>query len=106
MLKLVSLNIALPETVNLGGGNKRCRTGIFKKPITEKIFVFTGTLKSLSRKEAISLIEKYGAKSSSSISNKTDYLVAGENAGSKLNKATNNNIKILNEQEFLKFINF
>ena len=79
---------------------------IKQSPITEKIFVFTGTLKSLSRKEAISLIEKYGAKSSSSISNKTDYLVAGENAGSKLNKATNNNIKILNEQEFLKFINF
>ena len=39
MLKLVSLNIALPETVNLGGGNKKCRTGIFKKPITEKIFL-------------------------------------------------------------------
>ena len=39
MLKLVSLNIALPETVNLGGGNKRCRTGIFKKPITGKIFL-------------------------------------------------------------------
>ena len=39
MVKLVSLNIALPETVNLGGGNKKCRTGIFKKPITEKIFL-------------------------------------------------------------------
>ena len=39
MLKLVSLNIALPETVNLGGGNKKCRTGFFKKPIKEKIFL-------------------------------------------------------------------
>ena len=39
MLKLVSLNIALPETVNLGGGNKKCLTGFFKKPITEKIFL-------------------------------------------------------------------
>ena len=39
MLKLVSLNIALPETVNLGGGNKKYRTGIFKKPITKKIFL-------------------------------------------------------------------
>ena len=39
MLNLVSLNIALPEIVNLGGGSKKCRTGIFKKPITEKIFL-------------------------------------------------------------------
>lgn len=39
MLNLVSLNIALPEIVNLGGASKKCRTGIFKKPITEKIFL-------------------------------------------------------------------
>ena len=39
MLDLVSLNIALPEIVNLGGGSKKCRTGIFKKPVTEKIFL-------------------------------------------------------------------
>jgi len=73
--------------------------------ISGKIFVFTGTLNQISRSEAIKLIEKYGAKSSGSISKKTDFVVAGENAGSKLEKAKEKNITILNESTFLNFLN-
>ena len=73
--------------------------------ISGKIFVFTGTLNQISRSEAIKLIEKYGAKSSGSISKKTDFVVAGENAGSKLEKAKEKNITILNEPTFLDFLN-
>ena len=73
--------------------------------ISGKIFVFTGTLHQISRSEAINLIERYGAKSSSSISKKTDFVVAGENAGSKLEKAKEKNITILNEATFLDFLN-
>jgi len=55
--------------------------------------------------DAITLVEKYGAKSSTSISKKTDFVVVGENAGSKLEKAKEKNITILNESTFLDFLN-
>ena len=73
--------------------------------LTDKLFVFTGTLKKYSRSEAIKIIESFGASSSSSINKKTTYLVAGNKSGSKLNKAKSLNIKILNEDEFLNLIN-
>ncbi len=73
--------------------------------ITNKSFVFTGTLKKYSRLQAIKIIESLGASSSSSINKKTDYLVSGDKSGSKLNKAKSLNIKILNENEFLELIN-
>ena len=73
--------------------------------ISGKIFVFTGTLNQISRSGAIKLIERYGAKSSSTISKKTDFVVVGENAGSKLEKAKEKNITILNESTFLDFLN-
>ena len=76
---------------------------IKRSQISGKIFVFTGTLNQISRLEAINLIERYGAKSSSSISKKTDFVVAGENAGSKLEKAKEKNITLLNESTFLDF---
>jgi len=64
-----------------------------------KIFVLTGTLNSLKRDEAKELIENAGGKISSSISKKTDFLISGENAGSKLKKAEELGIKIINENE-------
>ena len=64
-----------------------------------KSFVLTGTLDSLTRDEAKELIESAGGKVSSSISKKTDFLVSGEKAGSKLNKAQELGIKIINENE-------
>lgn len=67
-------------------------------------FVVTGTLPSLSRKEAASLIEKHGGKVAGSVSKKTTYLVAGENAGSKLTKAQNLGIDVINEETLLEMV--
>lgn len=67
-----------------------------------KTFVITGTLPTLGRKEAAALIESLGGKISSSVSKKTDYLVAGENAGSKLTKAQDVGVTILDENKLLE----
>ncbi len=72
---------------------------------SNKHLVFTGTLAELSRDEAKYLAKTKGAKILSSISKKTDFLIAGEKAGSKIDKATQLGVKILNEKEFLKKIN-
>lgn len=67
-------------------------------------FVLTGTLPTLKRDEAKEMIEKRGGKVSGSVSKKTSYVVAGEEAGSKLDKANELGITVLNEEEFLKMI--
>lgn len=69
-----------------------------------KTFVLTGTLENYTRQEASNLIEQYGGKVSSSVSKKTDYVVAGEEAGSKLKKAEELNLIILTEEEFQKLM--
>lgn len=69
-----------------------------------KNVVLTGTLPTLSRKEASELIENHGGKVTSSVSKKTDFVLAGESAGSKLTKAQNLGIIIWSEQDFLSFI--
>ncbi len=69
-----------------------------------KTVVLTGTLPTLSRKEASELIEKHGGKTSSSVSKKTDYVLAGESAGSKLTKAQDLGITVWSEDEFLSFV--
>lgn len=69
-----------------------------------KTFVFTGTLHQLKRSEAAEKVEARGAKSSGSVSKKTDYLVAGESAGSKLTKAQKLGVTILTEEEFLEML--
>jgi DNA ligase (NAD+) len=71
---------------------------------TGKIFVLTGTLPTLSRDEAKGLIRKAGGKVASSVSKKTDYVVAGESAGSKLDEAEKLGITVISEAEFLKLI--
>ena len=82
-------NAAAPKTDELAG----------------KTFVLTGTLSSMTRDEAGEKIKQMGGKTSSSVSKKTSFVVAGENAGSKLDKAQNLGVIILNEDDFLKMIN-
>lgn len=69
-----------------------------------KTFVLTGTLPTMSRKEASALIEQNGGKTSSSVSKKTDYVLAGEDAGSKLIKAQSLGITIISEDELLEML--
>jgi DNA ligase (NAD+) len=87
--------------VNFMSEKKVIVSGFF----TDKTFVLTGTLSNLSREEAGDKIISFGGKVSSSVSSKTDYLIAGENPGSKLNKAKQLGVKILSEEEFLKELN-
>jgi DNA ligase (NAD+) len=70
-------------------------------PFAGKIFVLTGTLPTLKREEAAAKIESLGGKVSGSVSKKTDFVVAGEEAGSKLDKAQKLGVKIIDEGEFL-----
>lgn len=67
-------------------------------------FVLTGTLSTYGRKEAQEIIESFGGKASSSVSKKTTYVLAGEAAGSKLQKATDLGITIINEEQFAEMI--
>ncbi|QDT43024.1 DNA ligase [Gimesia alba] len=70
-----------------------------------KTIVVTGTLSQFTRDEAKELIQKHGGKASGSVSSKTDYLLAGEKAGSKLAKAEELNVPVLSEDEFLQMLN-
>jgi DNA ligase (NAD+) len=73
-------------------------------PLTGKTFVLTGTLPSLTREEAKALIKEQGGKASSALSAKTDYVIAGEEPGSKYERARTLGIKILDEKEFKKLL--
>lgn len=87
-LKEYGLNMSAEETETI------------ESPISGKTVVVTGTLPTWGRKEAQEMIEKYGGKASGSVSKKTDYLLAGEAAGSKLTKAQELGIPVLTEDEF------
>ena len=69
---------------------------------TGKVFVITGTLQNYSRDEASNIIEKFGGKTSSSVSKKTSYVLAGEDAGSKLTKAQSLGVEVITEEQFEK----
>lgn len=83
------------------GVNFACTLPADRQEFAGKTFVLTGTLSQLTRAEAAEKIEKLGGKVSGSVSKKTTYVVAGENAGSKLRKAGELGIPVLTEQEFL-----
>ncbi len=69
-----------------------------------KTFVVTGTLARYSRDEVESLIERYGGRAAGSVSKKTDYVIAGESAGSKLEKARTLGVRVIDEDEFRKML--
>ena len=69
-----------------------------------KTFVLTGSLEHYSRDQASEMIEKLGGKTSSSVSKNTDYVIAGEDAGSKLKKAQELGVTIISEEEFTTMI--
>ncbi|ACX52220.1 DNA ligase, NAD-dependent [Ammonifex degensii KC4] len=73
-------------------------------PLKGKVFVFTGALKSFTREEAKALIERLGGRVASSVSRRTDYVVVGENPGSKYDRARELGIKMLNEEEFKRLL--
>jgi DNA ligase (NAD+) len=73
-------------------------------PLAGKTFVLTGTLSAMTREDATSVLEQLGAKVSGSVSRKTDYVVAGDEAGSKLEKARQLGIEVLNEDGFRDLI--
>ena len=80
------------------------RNAATSSPITDKTVVFTGTLEKMTRGEAKALAERLGAKVAGSVSKKTDYVVAGSDAGSKLTKARDLGVAVLSEDEWLKLV--
>lgn len=97
-------NRALVERLRRTGLQMRERRSALRTPLAEKTFVLTGTLSTLSREEAKALIVSLGGVVASSVSKKTDYVVAGEEAGSKLQKARDLGIRTINERDFLALI--
>jgi DNA ligase (NAD+) len=87
-----------------GGVEPQAVEAIAEGPFTGKTFVFTGTLETMSRPDAEALVRKLGGKAGSSVSAKTDYVVAGPGAGSKLEKAQKLKLEILDEQGFLAIL--
>ena len=111
MAESVQEFFSLPGTARLigelrdAGVNLACREEAPQDArLSGKTFVLTGTLPTLTRAEASALVEKFGGKVSSSVSKKTSYVLAGEEAGSKLTKANQLGISVLTEEEFLKLL--
>lgn len=87
------------------GINTVSKTEIKDDRFAGKTFVLTGTLPTFKRSEAQKIIESFGGKCSSSVSKKTDFVLAGEEAGSKLDKANALGVKVINENEFKEMAN-
>lgn len=98
-------NLELLENLNHLGVHPTHKMVVQSTVLNSKTFVLTGTLSTMGRTEASDKIKQLGGKTSSSVTKKTDFVVAGENAGSKLTKAQELGITILSENEFLDMIN-
>ena len=101
---------ALDNTAHLigrlrdAGVNMLCKTVVDDNRFYGKTFVLTGTLPTLTRTQAGAIIEKMGGKVSGSVSKKTDFVLAGEDAGSKLTRAQQLGITVISEEEFNEMI--
>ncbi len=91
--KLKKANVTMKEEIKTG-----------PKILEGKTFVFTGELKNFSRTDAEAKVREFGGNAASSVSQKTDFVVAGDNHGSKLNKAKKLGVKTISEDEFLRMI--
>lgn len=98
----VPQNMDIVERLRSAGVNFMSLAQPTGTSLAGKRFVLTGTLPTLKRAEAEEIIEKNGGKTSSSVSKKTDFVLAGEEAGSKLDKALALNIPVIDEAEFLR----
>ena len=97
-------NVKMIEELKELGVNPVSKVKPKSDKLTGKTFVLTGTLQNMTRDEASAIIKSHGGKTSSSVSKKTSYVLAGENAGSKLDKAQNLGVIILTEDDFLEMI--
>ncbi len=110
MAQSVAQYFAMPQTAELI--KKLTQLGLNMKSLREiesdkfagKIFVLTGTLPTYTRNQAAEIIEKFGGKVSSSVSKKTDFVLAGEDAGSKLKKANDLGVTVISEEQFNRMI--
>ena len=92
------------ERLKSKGVNMKSLKQVTDARFSGKTFVLTGTLPTLTRNEASAIIENFGGKTSSSVSKKTDYVLAGEEAGSKLEKANKLGVTVITEEEFREMI--
>ncbi|MBR2594384.1 MAG: NAD-dependent DNA ligase LigA [Firmicutes bacterium] len=97
-------NVEILEKMEALGVNMKAENEAASDKLAGKSIVVTGTLPTLSRQEAVALIEKNGGKSPGSVSKKTDFVLAGEAAGSKLDKANSLGIPVIDEAGFLRMI--
>ncbi|MBQ7295886.1 MAG: NAD-dependent DNA ligase LigA [Clostridia bacterium] len=97
-------SIKLIEDLKALGVNMESQKEIVDIRFEGMTFVLTGTLSTYTRSEATKIIESFGGKASSSVSKKTTYVLAGENAGSKLKKANDLGVTVISEEEFAKLI--
>jgi len=97
-------NVQLIDRLAAVGVNMVERKTAGGQPLANLTFVLTGTLEKFTRQEAEAALRGLGAHVAGSVSRNTDYVVAGEKAGSKLDKARQLGVKILNEQQFIEII--
>ena len=95
---------AMIERLKELGVNTKSLKEVKDNRFAGKTFVLTGTLPTMNRSEASAIIESFGGKTSSSVSKKTDYVLAGEEAGSKLDKANKLGVLVISEEEFKEMI--
>jgi DNA ligase (NAD+) len=97
-------NLEILEKLERAGLRPRVERAEMGAPLAGKMFVFTGTLSSSTREEVEDKVRRLGGRAASSVSRNTDFVVAGENPGSKLQKARDLGVTVLTEQEFLNML--